>query len=253
MATFNDNPGGSLLKKIKSIIYGGKELNFKIVILGLRGVGKTALIIRCLADQFYNNYSQEEEKTYQHCVTYGQRKISFDIIETKGKNKALITNADAIFLVFSIIDLTSFHHMKDLLAKVQDLTFHKTPIMIIANKIDKVKQREVARQDYEEMEQMKGLRVFELSAAIPTLSLDIVFEEVYRQVYLSTKGSPSRSPSYSPLSRSPNRSPLFRRLKKQPYDKSISRSLGEGHFLSAIIHSPRPTMSSSSVLDLHEY
>ena len=136
-----------------------------------------------MTDQFYNNYVPEQEQTYNHTVVFEGKKVVFDIADTKGKNSALISHADAVLLVFSITDSQSFDHAKELLTKVKDLTFCRTPIILVANKCDKGNSREVPKEQYQHLSEVCNLRCFEVSAAIPTVRLDVVFEEVYYQVY----------------------------------------------------------------------
>lgn len=224
----------NLIQKLKGWTQRDKEVNFKIVILGADGVGKTALIVRCLVDRFYNNYVSEPEETYQYTVMIGTKKVVFDIIDTKGKNNAVISYADAILLVFSITDLASFEHIKEELMKVKGLLGLRraAPIILIANKMDKSRHREVKKEDYENLAKQHELKYFEISAAIPTLTLDKVFEEVYQQAYASKKRRP--------------RSCVITPIRNPPLERRLSRSLQEGDFIS-IVH-PRPRSTTSATL-----
>ena len=236
MASCNDNVDNKpILRKIKGLVFHNeKEKNLRIVVLGYHAVGKTALIIRCLTNQFYNNYVPEQEQAYQHILTVGQKKVKLDIIDTKGKNNALISHADAVLLVFSITDFKSFEHVKELISKVRNLNINEIPIIIIANKIDKGKQREVSKEKCERLSQEYNLKVFELSAAIPTTNIDAVFEEVYRQIHTKRK-SHRRSSSNSTMEIFERKNVPLTEIKRR-----LSKSLDAGEFIK-IIPSKSPT------------
>merc|ERR1712013_477362 len=105
-------------------------------------------MVRTLSDQFYLHYIFEHEKTYQYSVRFKRNKVTFDIIETRGKNNAIISHADAVFVVFSITDMESYVHAKEVVKRVKGVTFSgDTPIVLIANKRDKENQRCVGKQE----------------------------------------------------------------------------------------------------------
>lgn len=225
------NGGGispSIFRKLYGIVHHNhhnkRNNHIKLVVLGYHNVGKTALIIRWMTDQFYNNYVPEQEQTYNHTVVMGGKKVHFDIMDTKGKNTALISHADAILLVFSVTDAQSFTHLEQLLVKVRDLTFSRTPLLMVANKCDKGNTaRQVTRDVYMKLAEDNNLRCFEVSAATPRLKLDVVFEEVYYQVHVCK----TRTRTFS----NPNSANLERRqIRLGSIQRQLSVSMEEGMF-----------------------
>ena len=159
--------------------------------------------------------------------------MTYDIIETKGKNTAIISHADAVLLVFSITDVSSFEHAKETVVRLRELLSLRknTPVILIANKSDRSKYRTVQKEDYEKLCRDENLKCFELSAAIPLKKLDVVFEEIYEQSYVTRK---KRRPSSCVLT--PTKVPTL-------CERRMSKSLGEDDFMN-IVH-PRPRSCGS--------
>jgi len=173
-----------LIGRLRSKVFHREE-TIRMVMLGSTGVGKTALIIRCLTDQFFNHYVPGKEMAYRHSMTIGPKKLLIDIMDSNGKNNALISYADAVVLVYSVTDIESFNFVKILIEKVRTLNLNDIPIIVIANKIDK--KRQVSKSDAEQLSRDYDVTVFERSAAIPTTDISSVFKEVYKMLQLKKK------------------------------------------------------------------
>ena len=65
------------------------------------------------------------------------------------QNNAMISYADAVLLVFSVTDKSSFENAKLLVDKVRSLNVNNIPILVVANKIDQCKKRTVSKDDIE--------------------------------------------------------------------------------------------------------
>ncbi|XP_047133760.1 ras-related protein Rap-2a isoform X1 [Hydra vulgaris] len=167
--------------KILKLISRKKTSSFRVVLLGSPGVGKTALIVRCLSNQFFNNYVRGKEEAYRYKVTVGTKKIQLEIMDSNGKNDALISYADSVILVYSVTNKDSFENVKNLIQKVRALNLNDIPIAVIANKIDQCKQREVSAKDRLSLSAEYGVEVFERSAAIPTEDLKSILVEMCKQ------------------------------------------------------------------------
>lgn len=99
----------------------------------------------------------------------------------------MISYADAVLLVFSVTDKTSFDNVKVLIDKVRQLNVNNIPIVVVANKIDQIKKREVSKIDIEKFSLCNDVTVLERSAAIPTHDVSSVFVELYKHVQISRK------------------------------------------------------------------
>jgi len=175
-----------LLEKIRGRL-SSRAKSVRVVVLGSHGVGKTALLIRCLTDQFFNNYVPGKEMAYKHQMVVGTKKINFDICDSNGKNNAMISYADAVLLVFSVTDKSSFENAKLLVEKVRNLNVNNIPILVVANKIDQCKKRTVTKDDIDSFSRSLDVLVLERSAAIPTEDIASLFTEMYKLIQASKK------------------------------------------------------------------
>lgn len=107
----------------------------------------------------------------------------------------MISYADAVLLVFSVTDKTSFDNVKSLIEKVRQLNVNNVPIVVVANKIDQIKKREVGKLDIEKFSLCNSVPVLERSAAIPTPDVCSVFAELYKHVLINRKARRDSDPS----------------------------------------------------------
>eukprot|EP00111_Clytia_hemisphaerica_P010325 TCONS_00030204-protein len=147
----------------------------KIIVMGGKCSGKTALILRCLTGQFFPQTSTKTDTAY-HFEHNGNL---MDIIDTKGKNEALVSFADGIVLVYSITDRTSFLYLRTLMAKVRYLNFKRDlKIIVVGTKNDKAKDREVSLYEGQEYAVDNGCFFVETSACIPKHDIQDIFTQV---------------------------------------------------------------------------
>eukprot|EP01084_Bolivina_argentea_P172139 298200_1 len=68
--------------------YDGSTLQkLKITVLGSGGVGKSALTIRFIADEFMNEYDPTIEDSYSKQVVIDDKPVLFDILDTAGQEQ----------------------------------------------------------------------------------------------------------------------------------------------------------------------
>ncbi|XP_047134157.1 ras-related protein Rap-2a [Hydra vulgaris] len=187
-------------EKLKNIVFRREKEPIRIVVLGSPGVGKTALIIRCLTNQFFNHYVPGKEEAYKYTVNVGANKAQLDIMDSKGKNTALISHADAVILVYSVIDKESFENIKTLIKNVRDLNLNNIPIIVVGNKNDLPKKRQVSKTDAGLLSASYNVKVFESSAAVPVHDVRNIFAEVCRLVFEEKKERRESDPT-DPLRR----------------------------------------------------
>ena len=88
-------------------------LEYKLVVLGGGGVGKSALTIRLVTDNFLTEYDPTIEDSYRKQVVIDQKTALLDILDTAGQEeydrlRPLSYHSTDVFLVaFSLINKTS--------------------------------------------------------------------------------------------------------------------------------------------------
>jgi len=126
---------------------------YKIVVLGGGGVGKSALTIRLVTDNFLDEYDPTIEDSYRKSVEVDSKSALLDILDTAGQEEfssmqdLWMREGKGFLLVYSI---TSSHTLEEcevlrdkiLRTKDEDVT---TPIVLCGNKCDLNDQREVEK------------------------------------------------------------------------------------------------------------
>ncbi|CAF2804109.1 unnamed protein product [Rotaria sp. Silwood2] len=147
------------------------QYQFKVMLLGDSGVGKTCLLIRFDNETFLNsNFHSTVGIDYRHkVVTLGNRKINLQIFDTAGQERfrsvtpAYYRDAHALLLIYDVTSYSSFENISVWLNEIKEYTHNDTIIMLIGNKVDKY-QRVVSREAGERLAQNYQIYFLETSA-----------------------------------------------------------------------------------------
>ena len=120
-----------------------KDKTFKIVLLGIGAVGKTALCIRYTNDKFIQNYDPTIEDCYRRIAEVDRELYHVEIVDTAGTDQfstmreIYLKSADGFLLVCSLINKNSLIELgeihKQIIRVKNDPNF---PVTIAANKCD---------------------------------------------------------------------------------------------------------------------
>ena len=145
--------------------------NYKVVVVGASGVGKTSIVQR-LVDGTYTNEGQStvgvEFKTYT--VTTDSETAKFSIWDTAGQerfrsvSKAYFRGASGAVLCFSIDNQSSFGELDGWLNDLQSLAAPNAGILMIGNKADLASERQVTQEEAQDFASRHGLEYIETSA-----------------------------------------------------------------------------------------
>jgi len=162
---------------------------YKIVVLGGGGVGKSALTIRLVTDNFLDEYDPTIEDSYRKSVEVDSKSALLDILDTAGQEEfssmqdLWMREVKGFLLVYSI---TSSHTLEEcevlrdkiLRTKDEDVT---TPIVLCGNKCDLNDQREVEKTRGEALAKKWNVPFFETSAKMKINNVNC-FYEIVRQI-----------------------------------------------------------------------
>ena len=149
------------------------DFNFKIIIIGNSGIGKSSITNRGTKNIFYNDFSSTIGfENYSFNIKLEEKIIHLHIWDTCGQEKfrSLIQNfyrkASLAFIVYSVTDRESFEQLDTWIREVKNNTDNvDIKIFLIGNKIDlenlRVVQTEEGQKYYEENNLTK---FFEVSA-----------------------------------------------------------------------------------------
>jgi len=116
---------------------------YKVVVLGGGGVGKSALTIRLVTDNFLEEYDPTIEDSYRKQVNIDGTVALLDILDTAGQEEFAsmqdqwIREGKGFLLVYTITSMQSFDEMKKFhksILRTKDMD--KVPLVIAGNKCD---------------------------------------------------------------------------------------------------------------------
>jgi len=162
---------------------------YKIVVLGGGGVGKSALTIRLVTDNFLDEYDPTIEDSYRKQVDVDGKSALLDILDTAGQEEfssmqdLWMREGKGFLLVYSI---TSLHTLEEcevlrdkiLRTKEEDAS---TPIVLCGNKCDLNDQREVETSKGQAIAKKWNAPFFETSAKMKINNV-ACFYEIVRQI-----------------------------------------------------------------------
>ena len=183
------------MENTDSMMFQSGPLKIKIIMLGDSGVGKTSLIYK-YNDPDYEISQQDTKATIGYEYITIEREIegtkaTVYLWDTMGQDKfnsiakTYFRNAAGVIFIYDITNRKSFDSLSEWVRQVDDSSDEAIPI-VIGNKVDKEKYRQVTRMEGENFAQENNAAFYEVSAntgyniknAIDLL-LSVVFKNIY--------------------------------------------------------------------------
>eukprot|EP01084_Bolivina_argentea_P229529 387361_1 len=171
-------------------MYAQREIpEYKIVVLGGGGVGKSTLTIRLLTDNFLDEYDPTIEDSYRKQICLEDKKpILLDILDTAGQEEfksmrdQWIREGDGFLLVYSITSALAFDEIQMVRERIlQNKDAEHAPIVIAGNKCDLESDRQVSKQQGEELGRLWDCPFYETSAKCKLNNVE-AFYQVVREI-----------------------------------------------------------------------
>lgn len=177
---------------------------YKITVLGMGGVGKTAVTIRLCSNHFVEYYDPTIENSYRRQVVIDGEAALLDILDTAGQEEysALraqwIRSGEGFVLMYSIDKTSSFEELSiyhKLILDAKDATVEDAPPMVlVANKVDLDKDglRKVSTEEGQQMATKLNALFFE-SSAKEMINVEEAFIALVRLIRTKAKAAAEAS------------------------------------------------------------
>ena len=143
---------------------------YKVVVLGSGGVGKSALTIQLVQGRFVAAYDPTIEDSYKKMIGVDGQDVSLDILDTAGQDDfaairaTYMRSGQGFVVVFAVNDPSSFDSVDKFVGDIKATSEKEDiPIVVCGNKCD-LPDREIKKEDAEAFCREVGVTYFETSA-----------------------------------------------------------------------------------------
>ncbi|EAT43503.1 AAEL005072-PA [Aedes aegypti] len=190
-------------KKILQNIKMPEQSNdYRVVVFGAGGVGKSSLVLRFIKGTFRESYIPTIEDTYRQVISCNKNICTLQITDTTGSHqfpamqRLSITKGHAFILVYSVCSKQSLEELKPIWSLVRELKgeeISQIPVMLVGNKCDEPEDlREVTNIEGQTEAATWGISFMETSAKenhnVTELFQELLNMEKNRNVSLQLDG-----------------------------------------------------------------
>ncbi|XP_058811921.1 GTP-binding protein Di-Ras2 [Topomyia yanbarensis] len=190
-------------KKILQNIKMPEQSNdYRVVVFGAGGVGKSSLVLRFIKGTFRESYIPTIEDTYRQVISCNKNICTLQITDTTGSHqfpamqRLSITKGHAFILVYSVCSKQSLEELKPIWSLVRELKgeeISQIPVMLVGNKCDEPEElREVTNIEGQTEAATWGISFMETSAKenhnVTELFQELLNMEKNRNVSLQLDG-----------------------------------------------------------------
>ncbi|XP_013920508.1 PREDICTED: GTP-binding protein Di-Ras2 [Thamnophis sirtalis] len=178
--------------------------DYRVVVFGAGGVGKSSLVLRFVKGTFRDSYIPTIEDTYRQVISCDKSICTLQITDTTGSHqfpamqRLSISKGHAFILVFSVTSRQSLEELKPIYEQICQIKgdTESIPIMLVGNKNDEDHNREVQTTDGEAMAKKWKCAFMETSAKtnhnVKELFQELLNLEKRRTVSLQIDGKKSK-------------------------------------------------------------
>lgn len=165
-----------------------KMREFKVVVLGAGGVGKSAITVQFVQSLFIDKYDPTIEDSYRKQIDVDGTQIMLEILDTAGTEQftamrdLYMKNGQGFILVYAINHLSSFQDLVELREQILCVKdADSVPMVIVGNKCDLEEQRIILKEKAQGLAALWGVSLIEVSAK-KRIRIHDVFLDLSRQI-----------------------------------------------------------------------
>lgn len=161
---------------------------YKLVVVGGGGVGKSCLTIQLIQSHFVDEYDPTIEDSYRKQCVIDDEVALLDVLDTAGQEEysamreQYMRTGEGFLLVYSITDRQSFEEImtfQQQILRVKDKDYF--PMIVVGNKCDLEGERQVSTQEGQNLSQQFGCEFIETSAK-SRINVDNAFYGIVRKI-----------------------------------------------------------------------
>ncbi|XP_058033167.1 GTP-binding protein Di-Ras3 [Ahaetulla prasina] len=177
--------------------------DYRVVVFGAAGVGKSSLVLRFIQGTFRETYIPTVEDTYRQVISCDKNICTLQITDTTGSHqfpamqRLSMSKGHAFMLVYSVTSRQSVEELQPIYEQICQIKgdIQKVPIILVGNKSDDP-QREVGTSEGEVLATKWKCSFMETSAKM-NYNVQELFEELLnlekrRNVSLQVDGKKSK-------------------------------------------------------------
>jgi Ras-related protein Ral-A len=160
----------------------------KVIMVGSGGVGKSALTLQFMYDEFVEDYEPTKADSYRKKVVLDAEEVQIDILDTAGQEDyaAIRDNyfrsGEGFLCVFSITEDDSFQSTVEFREQILRVKNDENiPFLLVGNKGDLTDKRKVSLNEAQSRAQEWGVPYVETSAKTRD-NVDKVFFDLMREI-----------------------------------------------------------------------
>ncbi|EDW15519.1 GTP-binding protein Di-Ras2 [Drosophila mojavensis] len=147
--------------------------DYRVVVFGAGGVGKSSLVLRFIKGTFRESYIPTIEDTYRQVISCNKNICTLQITDTTGSHqfpamqRLSISKGHAFILVYSVCSKQSLEELRPIWELIKELKgdVNSIPVMLVGNKCDESTElREVSQMEGQAQATTWGISFMETSA-----------------------------------------------------------------------------------------
>ncbi|MDR3549285.1 MAG: GTP-binding protein [Candidatus Pacebacteria bacterium] len=174
--------------------YSDPDLNFKVILIGETGVGKTCIMLRASRDEFKEEHTVTLGADFtNYYLNINGKSTKLQMWDTCGLEmyksmiRVFFKGSDAAFLVFDVTNEKTFTTLPLWLKELREFTSPDVLCYLIGNKID-MPHRAVSRSDAEAFVAKYQLTAYHETSAKSGAGIKPLIHKMAEQLYLKKGG-----------------------------------------------------------------
>lgn len=176
-----------MISSLRKIFLRKSMTEFKLVVVGAGGVGKSALTIQLIQNHFVDEYDPTIEDSYRKQVVIDGETCLLDILDTAGQEEysamrdQYMRTGEGFLLVFAVNSVKSFEDIssyREQIKRVKDA--EEVPMVMVGNKCD-LSTWGVQMNEAREVAKQYGIPLVETSAKT-RMNVDEAFFALVREI-----------------------------------------------------------------------